>query len=53
MAFHDSLPQRLSHLERSMNIILQDKVLLLDMTQQPHASNVHQSTTNLHCRIRL
>jgi hypothetical protein len=53
MAFHGSLLQRLSYLERSMNIILQDEVLLLDMTQQPYASNVHQSTTNLHCRIRL
>ena len=36
-----------------MNIILQDEVLLLNMTKQPHASNVDQSAMNLYCRISL
>jgi hypothetical protein len=53
MACHDPFLQRLSHLESSMNMILQDEVLLLDMTKQPHASNVHQSAVNPYRRIRL
>src|SRR5712692_2128319 len=48
---HDTPAQRLSHLEGSMYIILQDKALLIDIPEQPYPSDVNQSTVNLYCSV--